>query len=172
MTQVLVVSAYNPQSGSSGATDPLIALQDLLIPPDYFHGWATRPSTSKLQAANRGPLSQCLASQPNITGVLFLAHGHPHQITGEDGTAMVDAHNVAALKEKWVHAVCCSTAAEGGLAKQAIQAGVSRYAGYEREVWISFPGLVGHHPHFWPAFVKYLGLVGELLAQGADEKNN
>ncbi len=102
-----------------------------MIPPDYFHGWAARPSTFNLEAANanRGPLERRLASQPSITGILFLAHGHPHQITGEDGAALVDAQNVAVLKEKWVHAVCCLTAAEGGLAEQARVCEVFRLGG-------------------------------------------
>ena len=67
------------------------------------------------------------------TVFLFYGHGSPDEMTGQDGTALVDLANVNLLKNQRVYVVACCTAKVLGKASGKI---ARFYLGYKDEVFV------------------------------------
>jgi hypothetical protein len=102
-----------------------------------------------------------------VQGVVFCTHGSSCSIVLNREAAIV-AKDLTAFRGKWIHAIACLTA-EGSLPEEAIQVGVTCYAGYDAKLIVEWDVVP---PEAEELFSKIVTYTTQALAAGVrDEKS-
>lgn len=122
------------------------------------------PLLLERDGARRAMLELALASE--AAGLAFFGHGGEDRLFDNDGAAALDEHNLALVRDRWVHAFACR--AGDHLAGPAAAAGVRCFVGYESALNIDWTPDEIPDP-IRPAFIELVTQTTLELARGVSD---